>query len=109
MFRDRPIYYKYILGNAYGDNHSESVFIPRDGVINPKIVYSELISKHLNERFIQNLGISYHSRMRGYIVKECTDEEFIDSLTLHCYNDRIIIMEKRKDRDVKNAISQKVP
>jgi len=56
---------------------SESVFktrpaIPRDGVNNPKIVDSEIISKHPNEQFIQNLGIFYHDRMRDYIVKECT-------------------------------------
>ena len=33
------------------------------------------------ERFIQNLGISYHSRMRDYIVKECADydEEYFEN------------------------------
>jgi len=58
--------------------------LSRDRAINPKTVDSKIISKHPNEQFIQ-LG----NRMWDYIVKECTDEEFIDSLTLHCYNDRI--------------------
>ncbi|CAI2196845.1 7900_t:CDS:2, partial [Funneliformis geosporum] len=33
--------------------------IPRNGTINPKIIDAKLITRHLEERFIVNLGVSY--------------------------------------------------
>ena len=39
--------------------------IPRNGVLNPKIVDKELVMKHLDRRFIANLGIRYYDRMQN--------------------------------------------
>src|SRR5438128_1009283 len=75
--------------------------IPRNGVINPKIVDKELVMKHLNRRFITNLGIRYHDRMQN-TRRDLSDDELIDELTLHSYDDRIT--EKRGDRHIRNAI-----
>jgi hypothetical protein len=44
--------------------------------------------KHLDERFIVNLGVSYHDRTRS-TGKASTDEEVIDRLVIHSYNDRL--------------------
>jgi hypothetical protein len=76
--------------------------IPRDGVLNPKIIDDMLIIKHLDNRFITNLGISYNDRMQDYISGECSDDELMDRLTLHSYNDRLV--EKKTERHVQNAI-----
>jgi len=76
--------------------------IPRNGVINPKIVDNELIARHLEERFIINLGVSYHDRRRDIIGKECTDDEVIDRLMVHSYNDRL--EGKNSNRHIQNAI-----
>ena len=62
--------------------------ILRNGVINPNIVDNELIERHLDKRFIINLRISY-SCMQNYIEKEGSDDELINRLTLHNYNDRL--------------------
>ena len=61
----------------------------------PRVVDSGLISKHLNERFIQKFGISYHSRMRVYIVKECTDydEEYVENEMIDVGNDDALVVE----------------
>ena len=75
--------------------------IPRNGVLNPNIVDKELIVKHLDRRFIANLGIRYYDRMQNH-AGERSDDELIDELTLHCYDDRIT--EKRGDRHIRNAI-----
>src|ERR1043165_6322061 len=75
--------------------------IPRIGALNPKIVDDELIIKNLDERFIINLGISYHDRMRD-MEKECSDDELIDRLTLHSYNNRLA--GKSGNRHIKNVI-----
>jgi hypothetical protein len=72
--------------------------IPFNGIANPKIVDSELLVKHLNERFIVKLGVFYNDHLQR---KECSDEEIIDGLTLHSYNDRLI--EKRNDRHIQKT------
>ncbi|CAJ0760095.1 15257_t:CDS:2 [Entrophospora sp. SA101] len=76
--------------------------IPRNGASNPKIFDDELIMKHLDNRFITNLGVSYNDRMQDYIGNECSDDELMERLTLHSYNDRLV--EKKTDRHVQNAI-----
>jgi len=63
--------------------------ISRYGALNPKVVDSELIAQHLDRRFIVNLGVSYHDHMQDHRTKEYPDEELIDKLTLHSYNDRV--------------------
>ncbi|CAG8837415.1 33003_t:CDS:2, partial [Gigaspora margarita] len=42
-------------------------YIEKNGALNPKVVDDELIMKHLDERFIVNLGISYYDRRQKYI------------------------------------------
>jgi len=69
------------------------------GVVNPKIVDSELIIRHLDERFIVNLGVSYNDHLQR---RERSDDEIIEGLTLHSYNDRLI--EKQNDRHIQNSI-----
>jgi hypothetical protein len=59
------------------------------GALNPKVVDSELIAKHLDRRFIVNLGVSYYDRMKDCMTKEYSDEDVIDRLTLHSYDDRL--------------------
>ncbi|CAJ0755823.1 4660_t:CDS:1 [Entrophospora sp. SA101] len=76
--------------------------IPRNGALNPKIFDDELIMKHLDYRFITNLGVSYNDCMQDYIGNECSDDELMERLTLHSYNDRLV--EKKTDRHVQNAI-----
>ncbi|CAJ0760963.1 11656_t:CDS:2, partial [Entrophospora sp. SA101] len=61
--------------------------IPRNGALNPKIFDDELIMKHLDDRFITNLGVSYNDCMQDYIGNECSDDELMVRLTLHSYND----------------------
>ena len=53
--------------------------IPRSGALNPKVVDSELIVRHLDRRFIANLGVSYHDRMQDHRTKECTDEDLMEN------------------------------
>ena len=60
---------------------------------------SELIIKHLDERFIVNLGVSYNDHLQR---RERSDDEIIEGLTLHSYNDRLI--EKQNDRHIQNSI-----
>ncbi|RIB29915.1 hypothetical protein C2G38_2136600 [Gigaspora rosea] len=69
-------------------NPCQLSLIPHYGAINPKIVDDELITKHLNERFIVNLGVPYYDQKRDS-QKVCSDEELIEQLTVHSYNDRI--------------------
>ena len=57
--------------------------------------------KHLDRRFITNLGIRYHDRMQN-TRRDFSDDELIDELTLRSYDDRIT--EKRGDRHTRNAI-----
>lgn len=75
--------------------------IPRNRALNPKIFDDELIIKHLDERFIINLGIPYNERKLGRTGK-CSDDEVIERLTLHSYNDRLV--EKKGDRHIQNTI-----
>ncbi|RIB25350.1 hypothetical protein C2G38_2031103 [Gigaspora rosea] len=75
--------------------------IPSNGVLNPKFLDGDLIIKHLDERFIISLGIPYHERCQNYIG-EYSDDELIEKLTLHSYNDRLV--EKKSDRHIQNAI-----
>ncbi|CAJ0769093.1 14166_t:CDS:2, partial [Entrophospora sp. SA101] len=76
--------------------------IPRNGALNPKIFDDELIMKHLDDRFITNLGVSYNDHMQDYIGNKCSDDELMVRLTLHSYNDRLV--EKKTDQHVQNAI-----
>ncbi|RIB20462.1 hypothetical protein C2G38_2035221 [Gigaspora rosea] len=75
--------------------------IPHYGAINPKIVDDELITKYLNERFIINLGVPYYDRKQDS-QKVCSDDELIEQLTVHSYNDRI--ENKTNNRHVRDAI-----
>ncbi|RIB07276.1 hypothetical protein C2G38_2274799 [Gigaspora rosea] len=75
--------------------------IPCNGALNPRIIDDKLIMKHLDERFIINLGIPYNERRLGHTGK-CTDDEVIERLTLHSYNDRLV--EKKGDRHIQNTI-----
>ncbi|RIB24285.1 hypothetical protein C2G38_2168924 [Gigaspora rosea] len=75
--------------------------ITRIGAIIPKIVDNELIARHLDKRFIVNLGISYNDRMQNS-RKVCSDDELIERLMVHNYNDRLA--EKQSDQHVRNAI-----
>ena len=75
--------------------------IPRNRAINLRFLDSELISRHINRRFIVNLGVSYYERIRHY-TGECSDEELIDRMIIHSYNDRIA--EKKNDRHIRNSI-----
>ncbi|RIB06015.1 hypothetical protein C2G38_2047129 [Gigaspora rosea] len=72
--------------------------IPRNGALNPKIVDDELIMKHLDERFMANLGISYYDRIKG----KGSNDDLIEKLTLHSYDDRLA--EKKSDRHIQNDI-----
>ncbi|CAG8775569.1 8090_t:CDS:1, partial [Gigaspora margarita] len=56
--------------------------------INPKIIDDKFIIKHLNKRFIVNLGIPYFDR-RWDSQNICSDDKLIEKLTVHSYNDRI--------------------
>ncbi|CAG8814062.1 34709_t:CDS:2 [Gigaspora margarita] len=82
-------------------NPCSMLAIPRNRALNPKVVNDELILKYLDERFIENLGVSYHDRRQSYLG-ECSDDELIERLTLHSYNDRLA--EKKSDRHIQNAI-----
>ncbi|RIB28182.1 hypothetical protein C2G38_1576257 [Gigaspora rosea] len=75
--------------------------IPRNGAFNPKFIDDELIIKHLDEWFIINLGIPYHECVRGCIGK-CSNNELMERLTLHSYNDRLV--EKEGGRHIQNVI-----
>ncbi|RIB12203.1 hypothetical protein C2G38_2201278 [Gigaspora rosea] len=59
-----------------------TALIPRNGVLNPKFIDSELIIKHLGERFITTLGIPYHEHCQNY-RGERSDNDLIEKLTLH--------------------------
>ncbi|RIB19121.1 hypothetical protein C2G38_2182716 [Gigaspora rosea] len=72
-----------------------------NGIVNPRFIDSYLIMKHLDERFIVNLGVSYHDRIRSK-EQACTDEEVLDRLTVHSYDDRLA--EKKTDRHIRNSI-----
>ncbi|CAG8800561.1 45280_t:CDS:2, partial [Gigaspora margarita] len=56
--------------------------------INPKIIDYELIARHLDKRFIVNLGVPYYFHSQDS-KKICFEDELIDKLTVHSYNDRI--------------------
>ena len=75
--------------------------IPRNRAINPRFLDSELISRHVDRRFIVNLSVSYYERIRHY-TGECSDEELIDRMTIHSYNNRIA--EKKNDRHIRDSI-----
>ncbi|CAG8565237.1 25029_t:CDS:2 [Gigaspora margarita] len=55
-------------------------------------------NEHLDERFMANLGVSYHDRVKG----KGSNNDLIEKLTLHSYNDRLA--EKKSDRHIQNAI-----
>ncbi|RIB30695.1 hypothetical protein C2G38_2152026 [Gigaspora rosea] len=76
--------------------------IPQNRALNPKVVDDELIMKHLDERFIVNLGISYYDRRQKYIGK-CSDDKLMKRLTLHSYDDRLE-EKKKSNRHIQNAI-----
>ncbi|CAG8831536.1 18059_t:CDS:2, partial [Gigaspora margarita] len=65
-------------------------------------ILSKSMPMHLGNRFIVNLGVSYHDRMRSYRSEESSDEELINRLVIHSYNDRSI--EKKKDRHIRDPI-----
>ncbi|CAG8838007.1 20419_t:CDS:2, partial [Gigaspora margarita] len=52
------------------------------------IVDYKLIVRHLDERFIVNLGVPYYFHSQDS-KKICSEDELIDRLTVHSYNDRI--------------------
>ncbi|RIB03962.1 hypothetical protein C2G38_2254658 [Gigaspora rosea] len=76
--------------------------IPQNRALNPKVVDDELIMKHLDERFIVNLGISYYDHRQKYIGK-CSDDKLMERLTLHSYDDRLE-EKKKSNRHIQNAI-----
>jgi len=76
--------------------------IPCHRALNPKVLDSELIVKHLDRRFIVNLGVSYHNRMQAHITNEYPNEEQMDRLTVHSYNDRL--MSQGNYRHIRNSI-----
>ncbi|RIB03010.1 hypothetical protein C2G38_2226275 [Gigaspora rosea] len=63
--------------------------IPRNQVLNPKIVDGELIIRNIDKRFIVNLGVPYYKYIKNCIKREYTDIELLEKLTLHSYNDRL--------------------
>ncbi|RIB22766.1 hypothetical protein C2G38_2173079 [Gigaspora rosea] len=67
----------------------------------PRSLILLLIIKHLDEQFIINLGIPYHEHCQNY-RGECSDDELLEQLTLHSYNDRLV--EKKSDRHIQNVI-----
>src|SRR6266498_708823 len=75
--------------------------ISRNRIINLKIVDGELIQKHLDKRFMINIGISYYERMRDN-AKGYSDNELVDKLMIHSYNNRII--EKKNNRHIRDSI-----
>ncbi|RIB30406.1 hypothetical protein C2G38_2026846 [Gigaspora rosea] len=93
----RPTHMATILANPF-----PAPAILCDKIINPNIVDSELINVHLGSQFIVNLGVSYHDCMRSYRSEECSDEELINRLVIHSYNDRL--NEKKKDRHIRDSI-----
>ncbi|RIB28038.1 hypothetical protein C2G38_2239741 [Gigaspora rosea] len=76
--------------------------IPQNRALNPKVADDELIMKHLDKRFIVNLGISYYDRRQKYIGK-CSDDKLMKRLTLHSYDDRLE-EKKKSNRHIQNAI-----
>ena len=76
--------------------------IPRNQVLNPKIVDGELIIRNIDKRFIVNLGVPYYNYMKNCINREYTDTELLEKLTLHSYDDRLA--EKKSERHIKNCI-----
>ncbi|CAH1758143.1 13571_t:CDS:1 [Entrophospora sp. SA101] len=62
--------------------------IPRNGALNPKIFDDELIMKHLNDRFITNLDISYWMESNHPMIDMVTNylASLSDSLVeiIHC-------------------------
>ena len=63
--------------------------IPRNGVLNPKIA-------NLGIRYYDRIKVprnSYYDRMQNH-ARERSDDELIDELTLHCYDDRITKKEE---------------
>nr|CAG8667938.1 3319_t:CDS:2 [Entrophospora candida] len=62
--------------------------IPRNGALNPKIFDNELIMKHLNDRFITNLDISYWMETNHPMIDMVTNylASLSDSLVeiIHC-------------------------
>ncbi|RIB15074.1 hypothetical protein C2G38_2320577 [Gigaspora rosea] len=76
--------------------------IPQNRALNPKVIDDKLIMKHLDERFIVNLGISYYDRRQKYIGK-CSNDKLMEKLTLHSYDDRLE-EKKKSNRHIQNAI-----
>ncbi|RIB14574.1 hypothetical protein C2G38_2194739 [Gigaspora rosea] len=56
--------------------------IPHNGALNTKVI-DKLILKHLDERFIKNLGVSCHDRKQNYIERQTYTEyhsfDFVES------------------------------
>ncbi|CAG8783735.1 23705_t:CDS:2 [Gigaspora margarita] len=65
------------------------------------IVDYELIVRHLDERFIVNLGVSYYFHSQNS-KKICSKDELIDRLTVHSYNNRI--ENKTNNQHIRDSI-----
>ncbi|RIB09232.1 hypothetical protein C2G38_2044497 [Gigaspora rosea] len=76
--------------------------IPRNQVLNPKIVDGELIIRNIDKRFIVNLGVPYYKYIKNCIKRKYTNIELLEKLTLHSYDDRLA--EKKSERHIKNCI-----
>ncbi|RIB00850.1 hypothetical protein C2G38_2232719 [Gigaspora rosea] len=87
--------------NECSSNPCPILAILCNGAINPKIVDDRLIIKHLDESFIVNFGIPYHD-CNWYSKEKCSDEEFVDRLTVHSYDNRL--EEKRVVKKNINAL-----
>ncbi|RIB11585.1 hypothetical protein C2G38_2042553 [Gigaspora rosea] len=64
--------------------------ILRDQVFTSKVVDGELVIRHIDKRFMVNLGVSYFNFTKNCIKKEYTNVELLEKLTLHSYDDRLI-------------------
>ncbi|RIB16018.1 hypothetical protein C2G38_2191071 [Gigaspora rosea] len=63
--------------------------IPRNQVLNPKVVDGELIIKNIDKRFIINLGVLYYQYIKNCVKREYSDTELLEKLTLHSYDDSL--------------------
>ena len=61
-----------------------------------------MITRHLEERFIVNLGVSYQDCRWNIIEVDCPDDKVIDRLMIHSYNDRLV--GKKGNQHIRNAI-----
>ena len=61
-----------------------------------------MITKHLKERFIVNLGVSYQNYRWNSVEVDCPDNEVIDRLMIYSYNNRLV--GKKDNRHIQNSI-----